>query len=393
MSRILFIENSDFKSHPKGGTLAFDIQLLKVLSPKEVALVGVSTVDDIPTGRWTTVEINGLSYEYFSIYRDKSNTRKPIVPIRLTTFILLLWYLPRIRKRPYRYVFSRTPQFLFALTYFKWSSICFCFAGVENSVALSRYKPLRFLGQLYEKKLFKILKNKVDVVLAAGDTEAINNLIKRSKGVLDKVPVHPFPTRFDSNIFKPMDLAKMRGELKIPFDKKVLVSIGRLSWVKGWDLLIDLIRSKNDPDYILILVGDGEDRAKIEKEAGELIHQGRITITGFLKPEEVSRYINISDVVLVASFVEGWSTAMVEAIACGKPIVSTKVSGASAIIREGENGYILKDRNVVTLSGLIEQALNLPNYSKVSLEIAKKYSLNTLFSDLKEVWPQTKDIL
>lgn len=392
MSRILFIENSDFRSHPKGGTLAFDVQFLKVVSPNEVALVGVS-VDDTPVGRWTTVEINGAQYEYFSIFRDKSGIKKPIVPTRLTTFFLLLWYLPKIRKRPYRYAFSRTPQFLFALTYFKWSSICFCFAGVENSVALSRYKPLRFLGQLYEKKLFKILKHKVDAVLAAADIEAINSMVKRSKGALDEVPVHLFPTRFDSNIFKPMDLTKMRKELNLPFNKKIFVSVGRLASVKGWNLLVDFIRLKNDPDYILIFVGDGEDRTKIEKEAEDLIHQGRIIITGFLQPEDVSRYINISDVVLVASFVEGWSTAMVEAIACGKPIVSTKVSGASAIIKEGENGYILEDRNVVTLSKLVDQALNLPNYSEVSLEIAKKYSLNTLFSDLKEVWPQIKDIL
>lgn len=387
------MDNSDFCSHPKGGTLAFDIQLLKVLDPREVALVGISTDSSIPVGSWTKITINGTLFDFFPIYRDRNNSKRPLIPRRLLTFLSLLWYLPRVRKKPYRCVFTGTPQFLFALSPFKWNSICFCFAGVENSVALSRYTFLRRLGKLYEKLLFKILKSKVEVVLAAADKEAIAKMVLRSNGVLSDVKIESFPTRYDSAIFKPMDSVSIKKDLGLPMDKKIIVAVGRLSWVKGWPLMLETMLKLDDPDYLLLLVGDGEDRQRIEDSAAALMKQDRLRITGFVSHDQVAQYINAADLVIVASYVEGWSTAMIEAIACGKPIVSTAVSGASALIRNGENGFVLEERCPVLFSEMIIRGMQLPQSKEVSLEIAKQYALKTLKNDLKAYWPATDQIL
>jgi glycosyltransferase involved in cell wall biosynthesis len=386
LKKILLIDNTNFINYPTGGTLIFDKQLLNVLPTDKVMLVGITT-EDISVRQWTKITIGKNEYDFFPITKVSVRTKKPIIPLRITTFVALMLSLKRIRQKGCLNVFSQTPQFLFALRYFKWDSICFCFAGVGNSIGLSRYRSLRSLGEVYEKTLFKTLKDHVDVILAAADKRAIKQFTDRSKGLIDAKDVSVFPTRFDGSVFRPIDLDKCRTELNISKDKKVLVTTGRLCWVKGWDLLLETIKQRSSGEWMLIFVGDGEDRGKIEGEAADLIRSGVVKITGFLPQSEVVKYINAADVVLTGSYQEGWSTAMIEAIACGKPMVSTDVSGASEIIDTGRNGYILYDRDPVKMARLIDEALNLINANEVSVKLANSYSMDNLFEDFIMKWP------
>lgn len=77
---------------------------------------------------------------------------------------------------------------------------------------------------------------------------------------------------------------------------------------------------------------------------------------------------------------------MLEMLACGKPIVSTDVSGTGAMIKEGENGFIIKGRDPKCFAEAIRKASVLPDAADVSLEIAGKYSIETLAGDLGRIW-------
>lgn len=369
--------------------MIFDKQLLNVLPADKIALVGITT-EDIPVKAWTKININEKEYDFFPIAKVLPRTKKPIIPLRITTFIALLLSLKRIRQKGCLNVFSQTPQFLFAIKYFKWESVCFCFAGVGNSIALSRYRSLRFLGRAYEKSLFKVLKDHVDVILAAADKRAIKQFADRSEGLINANDISVFPTRFDGKVFRPIDMGACRKGLNIGNEKKVLVTTGRLCWVKGWDLLLETIKLRASGDWMLIFVGDGEDRGKIENEVPELIKSGIVKITGFLPQSEVVKYINAADVILTGSYQEGWSTAMIEAIACGKPMVSTDVSGASEIISEGKNGYILYERDPEQMGQLIDKAFNLTDANEVSVKLANTYSMDNLYEDFLIKWPFIK---
>ncbi len=384
--RVLIIENNNFIDFPTGGTLSFDKHLLKVIPADKVALVGITTGDN-KIGQWTKIEIDGKEYDFFPLKKVADVHKKPLIPARLTSLISLFMYMHKIREKENSFIFTQTPQFLFALRFYKWVSVCFCFAGVSNSVSLSRYSFLQLLGSLYERFLFNTLKNNVDVILAAADTKAIEELKARSKGLLNHKNILPFPTRFDNTIFKPLNKNECRDSLKLPHNKTIFVAIGRLCWVKGWDLLIDLMKVNNDKDTILIFVGDGEDREQIENIAHDELESGSIRITGFLAQDEVAQYINASDLVLVGSYHEGWSTSMVESLACGKAIVSSEVSGATELIKDGENGFILLNRDTEKLITLVKNALKLKDASDISVTISKKYSLANLYSDLLIVWP------
>ena len=387
--KILLVDNNNFLDFPPGGTLSFDKQLLKAIPPERVALVG-TTRENIKIGTWTTLTIEGREYEFFPIARVSWSHKKPFLPRQLTATAALLFYLRRIRHKHAQWVFTQTPHFLFALRCYPWDSLCFYFAGVGNRVATSRYRYLRFLGQPYEQALLRTLRDKTDVILAAADDNAIQDLIRRGNGVLPDGCIRSFPTRFDSRIFHPLNKSRCREALGLSPDKTILVSVGRLCWIKGWDLLLDMMREKGDRDFVLVFVGDGEDREHIEGIGADLLVREEIRITGFLPPGMVAQYLGASDLVLVASYQEGWSTAMVEALACGKPLVSTPVSGAADLIQEERNGYILYDRDPAQLLALIDRALGLEDPGATSTAIARKYALDHLWDDLQMEWPQIR---
>ena len=141
----IYLDSVNFKDFPVGGTLSFSKLLISQFKDK-VALVGLITDKKDPVGKWFTKEINGISYRFFGIGRFRKSDRKPFIPLRLKTMFCLLYYLPLIRAINNKNVFTRSPQFLFPLSMCKWDSLCFCFAGIENPIANSRYRRLRIFG-------------------------------------------------------------------------------------------------------------------------------------------------------------------------------------------------------------------------------------------------------
>jgi len=387
--KFIHIEAVNFIDYPVGGTLSFSKQLINQYKEK-VAIVGLVTNDTDPVGKWFVKEINDISYLFFGIGRFKKSNKRPFIPLRLQTLFCLLFFLPRIRSIQIRNIFTQSPHFLFALNLFKWESLCFCFAGIANSVANSRYKYLRAFGIIYEKELFKILKKKASVILAAADHEAIKNALNRTGNILNGNTITSFPTRFDHQIFSPADKNYCRDQLRINYNEIVLVTTGRLCWVKGWQLLIEatkeLYSNEKYRKISLVFVGEGEDKTKIESYNKYLFDNNIIRLVGKLRPEEVMLYLNAADVFVMGSHFEGWPTSLVEALACGCAIVTTNVSAAKEIVSEGRNGYILNGRDPVDFARLIKKALDLKNVNEYSMKNRDKFSVEHLKDDLDKLW-------
>jgi glycosyltransferase involved in cell wall biosynthesis len=387
--RFIHMDPVNFQDFPMGGTLSFSRQLIDQFRD-QVALVGMITDESEPVGRWFRKEISGVVYHYFGIGRFRKSDMRPIIPIRLKTFLLLLFYLRRIRKINISDVFTQSPQFLFALNFFNWDSLCFCFAGIANSVAISRYTFLRVFGILYEKILFRILKKKATVILAAADNEAILDAITRTGNILKAENIISFPTRFNPKVFYPTDKTHCRESLNINNEDFLLVTTGRLGWVKGWQLLIDATAELfSDDDYKnikIVFIGDGEDKKKIENYNKVLFEKGIIKLVGKLNQNEISLYLNAADVFVFGSFTEGWPTSLVEAMACGCSIVTTNVSAVSEIVYEGKNGFIENDRDSVNFAKMIKEARKLKNVVDFSLNIRNKFSVEYLKDDLERLW-------
>jgi glycosyltransferase involved in cell wall biosynthesis len=276
---------------------------------------------------------------------------------------------------------------MLALANYDWQSICYRFPGVKNEIEFSRYKWARLFKKPYEYAFLKSLQ-KAQILLASADEKTIADLVARSNGMLKKSKIVQFPTRVDTDIFSPQSQAAIRSQLGIKLEDKIVVACGRIRHIKGWDFLLQAfqIAQTKVPGIKLIFVGDGEDRSALEKMSKSLGIADKVQVTGAMLPPKVAQYLNAADLFVVGSYHEGWPTAMLEALACGKPVVSTNVSGAAEMIINSQNGYIVPNRNPKEYADAMAKTLQLKNASQVSLHIASKYTIANLPKELGALW-------
>ena len=387
---VMLIEGSDYETFPVGGQLTMVRCLMKLYGPR-LALVGMSKGDE-PIGQWIEKSIDGIPYWFLSVCRRQPAAAKPLVPVRVTFFRALRRFRRQILEKGCRNVFVQGQEVLLAVADWEWDSLCFDFPGVENPLSLSRYWYGQHLAALYEKRLFAALDH-CDVVFATADKAAIARMIARSQGRLSPDRVIQLPTSVNTDLFHPVDMAAMRRELGIPIDGTVFVNAGRIGRFKGWELLIDSFAQfeSKHPGSHLIFAGDGEDREVLLQHAKLRNVAASVRITGFLPQSRVADYLNAASLVLFGSFAEGWCTAMVEALACGKPLVSTAVSGTDELIQPGGNGFVVTDRDPLQYCSAMEQALVLPNARQISLAIAGQFDLPHMRERLARYWPPFRD--
>lgn len=388
--RVLFFANCRFNGPATGGSATFARQMVEQFGDK-LAVVGLSEKSE-PVGKWFERSIGAKQVWFFGVLSAQAVTaeRKPWISARVKICLATRFFMRRLRAFPARDAFVHAPEGLFALLGFSWNSVCFFFHGVSNPVSHSRYWCFRWLGKIVERAYLTTLDLlPVQTILAAADRQTIEVFVAKNRAHLQSDRVTPFPTRVDTRIFYPMPKAAIRQELGLATEQKLLAVCGRLCWVKGWDLVLEAVTQLrwSGENVMVVFVGDGEDREKLIARAHELGIFECILITGMLPSDRVAKFLNAADLCVVASHREGWSTAMAEMLACGKAIVSTPVSGASDMVRNGENGYIVATREPSDFAAAIKLGLDLPKAEEVSLRLASRFALESLHSDLAQAWP------
>ena len=385
MPDALFIAGCDFQSYPTGGQLSFARQMIHVFGSR-LALVGVST-DSTPVGRWVSKKFYGVEYEFLAVGHRRLSNKKPFIPARITDFLEIKKHKKQILSPGIKSAFIQAPQILLAVHKWDWDSLCYRFAGVENPLKISRYKWAKLFAGPFEKSLFSALEN-VDVILACADTKSIDDLIKRSRGLLSHNRIKQFFTRVNTTVFKPIPKNRAKTALGIDCNGPIVVTCGRINKFKGSDLLLEAfgILLKHQPTAKLYFIGDGEDCARLHKLIKNRNMERCVTVTGTLSTNKIVLFLNAADLYAVGSFKEGWSLAMLEALACGKPIVSTDVSGARDMIIEGENGFVIETRDPFEFADAMTKALTLKQAQQVSLSLVKKYALKNLAKDIAANW-------
>lgn len=133
---------------------------------------------------------------------------------------------------------------------------------------------------------------------------------------------------------------------------KNILYVGRLSYEKGVDLLIEAFRKLNNPRYQLIIVGDGPEMSKLTSQARQL----NIKFTGTLiGPELVDQYRQ-ADLFILPSRTEGQPLTLFEAWAAKLPVLATKVGDNHTYIKDGENGF-LAEPNIDSIENAIGRAV------------------------------------
>jgi glycosyltransferase involved in cell wall biosynthesis len=176
------------------------------------------------------------------------------------------------------------------------------------------------------------------------------------------------------------------SELNIPAANSIIVTTGRLTWLKGWKFMIDCfsVYEKIKPGSLFYLIGEGEDNQKIEEYLASNELSGKVILVGKQDPYVIAKYLNAADLFIMGSYKEGWSTSLIEAIACGIPACVTNFSSASTIIVEGINGYVIIDRNIdIFVNGMVNTLkMSRPIYN----DNVKVFSTDKLKEDLLKIW-------
>lgn len=360
--KVLLIEYCDYESFPKGGALTAARNILQVFGER-FALVGVST-DDVPVGRWVERRILGRLIRFFGLAKEDPSVKQPFVPRRLSAYLRLRRNKAQILSLSLDCAFVMSPEVMIAIQDWNLNRVCYLSCGTDNPLAMPRYQWGKALAKQFEKRLFLALRDKADLILAHASRESIDRMMQRGEGVLDH-----------TIIFK-VDRASSTGDPRT--DKcPTFVTCGRINRVKGWELIIDAFSlvQKKLPTARLYFVGDGEDRALLKSSAARAGVLDATTITGFMTPKEVAKYLNNADVFILGSHLEGWPTVVLEALVCGLPVVTTDVSSVKENVVPGLNGYIVARRDPGEFADKMLAALQLQSPNTHSLNFARRYSL------------------
>lgn len=180
-------------------------------------------------------------------------------------------------------------------------------------------------------------------------------------------------------IYNPILPTKETGRLNEEYD---VVSIGRLSKQKDFGTLIRATAElkKKIPDIRVAILGEGNERTYLERLVGSLGLVNNITFTGYVKHPET--YIRSSKVFVLSSVYEGFSNAILEALAEGVPVVASDCPGGnSEVIANGRNGYLVEVGNYVGFATAIEKVLlnrEAFNGPMISKDIFERFSVEKI---------------
>jgi glycosyltransferase involved in cell wall biosynthesis len=149
-------------------------------------------------------------------------------------------------------------------------------------------------------------------------------------------------------------------------DVQTLVSVARLSEQKGQFVLVEAARVLRDRlraegrSFRLVLVGDGELRPQVEAYLAEHQLADVVHITGWQSGAEVKRNIQAGRAMILPSFAEGLPVVIMEALALGRPVLSTYIAGIPELVVPGECGWLVPAGAIEPLVAAMREILDTP---------------------------------
>ncbi|MTK65005.1 MAG: glycosyltransferase family 4 protein [Methanobacterium sp.] len=191
-----------------------------------------------------------------------------------------------------------------------------------------------------------------------------------------KLDIIPFGV--DTSFYKPLSVIKDEESFQI-------LSVGYLIERKGFIYLISSIKEvlKEHKNIKLKIVGSGPQEQQIKDHISKLKLEDHVEIHGNITDEELLNMYNSSNLFILPSIVdsqgntEGLGVVLIEAMACGLPVIGSNIGGITDIIQDGENGLLVNQKDVFGLSKSIIKLIENPNLrEKISLNGYKSVKAN-----------------
>jgi teichuronic acid biosynthesis glycosyltransferase TuaC len=185
----------------------------------------------------------------------------------------------------------------------------------------------------------------------------------------DSERVHVLRNGVDSELFKPLEREHVAQQSSIR--ARTLLSVGNLLAFKGHGIAIEALALL--PECHLVIVGDGPDRSAFEALARRCGVAERVRFVGSLSQEELRRYYAGADALVLASSREGSPNVLLEAMACGTPVIATDVGGVSEIVTAPQAGIVLDERSAAALARGVRRLFGQYPDRKATRAFAEKF--------------------
>lgn len=189
--------------------------------------------------------------------------------------------------------------------------------------------------------------------------------------------LHIWGRGIDCDLFQPSHLAQTEIRKRFNIEEEfILLYVGRLAPEKDLQTLarvMDNLSSEMNSRIHWVLVGDGPNKKEWEEKAKE---QGNLTVTGYIKGEELANIYAAADLFVFPSFTETFGNVVLEALACGTPAIVANQGGVTEIVHHQKTGIICERENELAFSmAICELLLNNGRRTEMGME-ARKYALS-----------------
>lgn len=248
-------------------------------------------------------------------------------------------------------------------------------------------KPVNYLLTSY----FRNRQSKSDFVTMPTE-QAIKDLIwSRGKGF--PVPVAAVSNGVDLADFKPgKAMVEIYRKYNIPMDRPTVLYVGRVDPEKKVGVIIDAFNEarKKVSKALLVIVGDGVDKLRLMQKVEKMGLGGDVKFLGRVLPPDLYELYKIGDVFATASDIETQGIVLIEAAACGLPLIAVDGGAVGEVCRDGENGYLCQPGNVMEISEAMTRILSDSSlharFSKKSVEIASEHDFEKTLDKFENIY-------
>jgi glycosyltransferase involved in cell wall biosynthesis len=241
-------------------------------------------------------------------------------------------------------------------------------------------------------RLLERMLARVATALVAVSPEVRDDLVALGVAPASKFAVVRLGIELDERVdYAEEERKATRRLLGIPPDAFVVGWIGRMTAVKRTEDIARTLQAlvERGVDGYLCLVGDGPDRTRLERRMHELGVAKRCLFVGY--QENVARFYDAMDVLLLTSVNEGTPVSVIEALAAGRPVVATRVGGVSDVVRDGVDGFLAEVADVESLAARLAELAGDPELrarmgNAGRAHVVDRYAVERLVDDVDRLY-------
>ena len=205
-------------------------------------------------------------------------------------------------------------------------------------------------------------------IIAEADRLVAANVIERAQlaGLYgaDAARIAVIPCGVDTELFAPNEQSVARARLGLP-GGPLLLYVGRIAPIKGLQTLVDAVgclRGAGTPARLAVVGGDADEprdghEADVRRRAARLGLGGAVTFVGAQPQERLRDWYVAADVTVLPSYYESFGMVALEAMACGRPVVASRVGGLQTTVRDGATGMLVPENDPCALAEAITRVL------------------------------------